>query len=80
MSTYFPPCVLEAYIKAYANFGARSPEKLKPVHGELATKIEREYKSLGKHREIGEMVKYGHFIEVELIPSPEDSNAISMRQ
>jgi hypothetical protein len=34
---------------------------------------------LGKHREIGEMVKYGHFIEVELIPSLEDSNAISMR-
>jgi hypothetical protein len=48
MSKYFPPRVLEAYIKAYANFGARSSEKLKPVHGELATRIEREYKSLGK--------------------------------
>jgi hypothetical protein len=34
---------------------------------------------LGKHREIGEMVKYGYFIEVELIPSLEDSNAILIR-
>jgi hypothetical protein len=38
--TFFNPDILDRYIKAYAESGARSPDKLKPVHGYIAQELD----------------------------------------